>query len=130
MPSISPGDAFSVENRSWRISLKIAPSDCKPRPACLSARRELVTITVLREDYAKLKAVGGPYPTHIDIALRHYLNAIKETPTTPQTGNIGWRRGPVVSFLCAIPKHLSDEIRGLSGRFDNHTIQAFHLFFL
>jgi hypothetical protein len=74
--------------------------------------------------------VGGPQPTHIDTALRHYLNLVKETPLSPQTDNLGWRRGPVVSFLCAIPKHLSDEIRGLSGRFDSHTIQAFRLFFL
>ncbi len=55
-------DTFSVEDRSWRVNLKIVPSDREALPECLSTRRELVTITVLREDYAKLKAVGGPHP--------------------------------------------------------------------
>jgi hypothetical protein len=130
MPSLSPEITISVEDRSLDLDLRIVPVDCKPLHGTFSTRRELVTITVLREDYAKLKAAGGPHPTYIVDALHHYLNVIKETHPYPQTDSPGWRRGPVVTFLCAIPKPLSNEIRGLSGRFDSHTIQAFRLFCL
>jgi hypothetical protein len=130
MPTLSPHNAVSVEGETWRINLAIVPVDCEPRHTAFSSRRELVTMTVSREDYAKLKAVGGPRPAHIDSALRQYLSVMKETPLYAPPDNPAWRRGPVVSFLCAIPRQLCDEIRSLSGRFDSHTIRAFRLFFL
>ncbi|MFH1116171.1 MAG: hypothetical protein V1792_19845 [Pseudomonadota bacterium] len=96
----------------------------------LCARRELVTITILRDDYARLKAAGGIQPTYIADALWNYLNVMKDAPRCDGADSPAWLRGPVVSFLCAIPKTLSDGIRNLSGRFDSHTIQAFRLFFV
>ena len=95
-----------------------------------SNRRELVTVTVTEEDFGKLKAAGGPRPSQICAALNRYLHVMSETGRRSQTNLQGWFRGPVVSFPCALPKSLSDEIRNLAGRFDSHTIDAVRLFFV
>jgi hypothetical protein len=100
------------------------------RQDTLSQRRELVTITVTEEDFLRLKASGGLWQDQLGVALRRYLH-IKETPRRRvQTNTHGWTRGPVVSFPAAIPKVITDRIRNLGGRFDNHTIEAVRVFFL
>ena len=45
--------------------------DCKDREARTSTKREIVTVTVTREDYFALKAIGGPYPDEITKALKY-----------------------------------------------------------
>ncbi len=135
MPALSPKNCVAPEVSAWSINPQRTP---QPRVTIALAeprkrhtpKRELVTITVTKEDYARLKAVGGPHPSYIDMALRHYLRVIKETGSYPQVNDAGWRRGPVMTFLCAIPNHLSDEIRHLTGRFDSHTIEAVRLYLL
>lgn len=87
-------------------------------------RRELVSVAVTTEDYEKLKATGGPHPDQISTALRYYLDIVCKTDTHLTAGNPGWNRGPVTTFLCALPKSLLDDVRNLAGRFDSHTIEA------
>jgi len=94
------------------------------------SKREIVTVTLTQEDYEKLKAAGSPLQAHVDRALLNYLRAIHQTSIHPQVDDSGWQRGPVTSFLCAIPKNLSEQMRNLSGRFDSHTIQAFRIYLL
>ncbi len=130
MPTFTSQETVLAVEETCALNSRVADIDREKPQDALSTRRELVTITVSRDDCAKLKSAGGPHPTHIDGALRHYLNVMKETPQPRRFHRLGWRRGPVVRFLCAIPKHLSDGIRSLSGRFDSHTIQAFRIFFL
>jgi len=96
----------------------------------LSKRRELVTITVTQEDFRRLKASGGSWPDQLIMALRRYLHIREEDRWRTQMNAAGWHRGHVISFPCAIPKTLSDEIRNLGGRFDTHTIEAVRLFCL
>jgi len=91
-----------------------------------SRKKELVTITLTQEDYEKLKAAGGHLQSQVERALGNYLKARRHLQVT----NLGWQRGPVMSFLCAIPKNLSNQIRNLSGRFDSHTILAFRMYLL
>lgn len=87
-------------------------------------RRELVSVAVTKEDYEKLKATGGPHPDQISTALQYYLDIVVKTETHLTAGDLGWNRGPVTIFLCALPKNLLDDVRNLSGRFDSHTIEA------
>jgi hypothetical protein len=93
-----------------------------------STKREIVTITVTRADYAALKAAGGPDPDEVTTALKYYLDLLRETDWRPRDISFGWSRGLVVHFLTAIPKDLADEIRSLPGRFDGHTIEAVRMF--
>ena len=135
MPAPSPKNSVAPEISIWSNDLQGTP---RPEmtiagPAVLkrpTQKHELVTITVTKHDYAKLKAAGGPHPSYINMALSHYLRLIKEAESYPLVGAVGWRRGPVMSFMCAIPNHLSDEIRLLAGRFDSHTIEAVRLYLL
>ena len=102
--------------------------DFNHRQDGVSAKREIVTITVTRADYTALKAAGGPDPDGVTTALEYYLDLLRETDWRPQDISFGWSRGPVVHFLTAIPKDLADEIRSLAGRFDGHTIEAVRMF--
>lgn len=101
----------------------------KERRIKASTRRELVTVTVTAQDYAALKAAGGPKPDQISVALTRYLHVMKAAESRPQMNGPGWWRGPVISFQCVISKALSDEIRNLGGRLDSHMIEAVRLFF-
>jgi hypothetical protein len=87
-------------------------------------RLELVSVTVTKEDYAKLKATGGPHPDQISMALRYYLDKVNKTSRHLHVSDLGWNRGPVTTFPCALPKSLLDDVRNLEGRFDSHTIEA------
>jgi len=104
------------------------PGDFNHRQNGVPTKRAIVTITVTREDYAALKAVGGPNPDDITTALKYYVNLLRETDWRPHDVSFGWSRGPVVHFLTAIPKDVADEIRSLPGRFDGHTIEAVRIF--
>jgi len=96
----------------------------------LSQRRELVTMTVAEEDFRRLKASGGLLADQLGAALHRYLHIKENAARRAQRNGHGWARGPVVSFPCAIPKTLTDDIRNLGGRFDSHTIEAVRIFFL
>ena len=124
MPAPEPLKLISQPVNSGRTSLPFTG-----RRSGASTRRELVTVTVQRRDYEKLKAAGDPDSDDIIIALRHYLDLIRETDWRPSEASFGWERGPVVHFFTAMPKDLADEIRNLPGRFDGHTIEAIRLFF-
>ena len=87
-------------------------------------RLELVSVTVTKENYAKLKATGGPHPDQISTALRYYLDAVNKASMHLHVSDVGWNRGPVTTFPCALPKSLLDDVRNLEGRFDSHTIEA------
>jgi hypothetical protein len=100
------------------------------RPNGSPERRELVTITVTKEDFRKLKADGALRTDQVRVALRRYLHIKEKARRGAHIGADGWSRGPVVSFSCAMPKTLTDQIRSLGGRFDSHTIEAVRLFFL
>ena len=92
-------------------------------------RIELVNITVARADYEKLKALGGTSADYIEMALSLYVQERKSVPFRRDPASLGWRRGPVITFPCAIPKDLMDEVRSLPGRFDEHAIDALRLLF-
>ena len=104
------------------------PGDLSHRQGGPSTKREILTITVTHGDYVSLKAAGGPDPAYITMALRYYIALLRETDWRPQGVSFGWSRGPVVHFLTAIPKDVADEVRGLPGRFDGHTIEAVRIF--
>lgn len=101
----------------------------KHGPSRSSSRRELVSVTVTKEDYERLKAAGCLHSDYVVPALWYYVKLIRETSWRPQANSFGWGRSAVVSFPCAIPIDLLDEIRNLPRRFDGHTIEAMHLFF-
>lgn len=103
--------------------------DFKHSPSRSSSRGELVSITVTKEDYERLKASGGLHSDYVVPALWYYLKLMRETSWRPQANSFGWGRSPVVSFPCAIPVDLLEEMRNLPRRFDGHTIEAIHLFF-
>lgn len=130
MPTFSSQRTVLAEKETYVLGGGLARVDCEALQDTFSSRRELVTITVSRDDFLRLRAVGGPNANHIEGALRHYMNVMRQTPHYPLPDSPAWLRGPVMSFLAAIPRHLSDGIRSLSGRFDNHTIRAFRLFLL
>jgi len=92
----------------------------------LLSKRELVTITVVKEDYEMLKSLGGPNQSQVERALNTYLSSISKAH--PPVHKSSWQRGQTIRFLCAIPHNLSNEIKRLSGRFDSHTIRAFRIF--
>lgn len=92
-------------------------------------KRELVMVTVTQEDYAKLKAAGGPHPGDIASALRYYLSFVRKTGLLLYGNSFEWNRGPVAHFVTAMPKDLVAQIRNLPGRFDSHTIEAMRIFF-
>lgn len=94
-----------------------------------SARRELVTVAIKKEDHARMKAAGGPHAAQIQMALKRYVDAVRKTGWSPRTTSFGWKRGEVVYVPMAITKDLADDIRMLPGRFDGHTIEAVHLLF-
>lgn len=100
------------------------------RQETLSRRRELVTITVTEEDFLRLKASGRCWQDQLGVALRRYLHIKENSRHHVQLKAHGWARGPVVSFPSAIPKVITDGIRNLGGRFDNHTIEAVRVFLL
>jgi len=106
-----------------------APAHFKDWQSGPSTKRELVTITVTQQDYADLKAAGGPDPDDIISALGHYVNLMNQTDWRPLRNSFGWSRGPVAHFLIAIPKGLAAQIRDLPGCFDGHTIEAVRVFF-
>jgi len=122
MPAPDPLKPISQPVHSERTSLRVTG-----RRSGASTRRELVTVTVERRDYEKLKADGDPYSNEVIMALRHYVDLIRETDWRPSEASFGWERGPVVHFFSAIPKDLADQIRNLPGRFDGHTIEAVRL---
>lgn len=122
----------------------VNPSDARPsgsntgtmhgileeRPNGSPERRELVTVTVTKEDFRRLKAAGALWQDQVRVALRRYFHIKEKARRSAQISAHGWSRGPVVSFSCAIPKTLTDEIRNLGGRFDSHTMEAVRLFFV
>jgi hypothetical protein len=93
-------------------------------------RLELVNVTIARNDYEKLKVFGGCNRDYIEMALNCYLHSMKNKPLPSGATKWGWNRGPVVSFLCTLPKDLLDDVRNLPGRLDDHTMQAVQLLFL
>lgn len=97
------------------------------RPNC---GQEIITVLVRVEDYKVLKKDGGPRPDQISLALRHYLQLIRETKWKPEMNTFRNAGGRVKTFRCAIPKALRDEIRDLGGRFDAHTLEAVRLYLL
>jgi hypothetical protein len=92
-------------------------------------RMELVNITVVKEDFEKLKALGGFNTDYMAMALTHYVHVLKNTTFPRDPASLGWRRGSVVSFPCGIPKDIADEVRNFPGRFDEHTIEAVRCLF-
>jgi len=114
-----------VQGRSPQPIVSFEVRECHP-----GLRREIVSVAVTEEDYARLKAAGGPHPDQIGTALRYYLHAIGTTSTRRRIRDVGWARGPVMIFLCALPKQLLDQVRNLTGRFDTHTIEAVRLYML
>jgi hypothetical protein len=90
---------------------------------------EIVTIMLRQQDYSILKKDGGPRPDQIVMALRHYLNLIKESKWRPQM-NAGDLIGKLTVYKCPITRDIYEELRGLGGRFDQHTIEAIRLFLL
>ena len=91
-------------------------------------RSEVVTVVMRQQDFLALKEMGGPRPDQIHMALNHYLDTMSKS---------GWRPLPnrqsrffenVTSYKCPLLKSMCDDIRGLKGRFDDHTIQAIQLF--
>ncbi len=103
------------------------PTEIHARP---NGGQEIITVLVRVEDYNTLKKEGGPRPDQITLALRHYLQLIKETKWKPEMNAFQNAGGRVKTFRCAIPKALRDEIRDLGGRFDAHTLEAVRLFLL
>ena len=84
MPAPLLNNPIAPEISAWGSDLQgVPPPIATPIGAKALKRRtpklELVTITVTKEDYAKLKAVGGPDPSYVYLALNHYLRLIKET---------------------------------------------------
>ena len=130
MSILSTTNTVSSDVDPRRINTELGPINVRRCESGQPSRRELVTITVTKEDYEKLKVVVGPLQKHVDRALLNYLKAIQQTSRRSQVDDLGWQRGPMMSFLCAIPKNVSEQIRRLSGRFDTHTIQAFRIFLL
>jgi hypothetical protein len=104
-----------------------APEEIHTRPNC---GQEIITVLVRVEDYKVLKKEGGPRPDQISLALRHYLQLIRETKWKPEMNSFRNAGGRVRTFRCAIPKMLRDEIRDLGGRFDAHTLEAVRLYLL
>ena len=123
MPAPAPSNLIPQPVNSGTINLPFNGDRSRP-----SIRREIATVAVTQEDYAALKDAGGPDPNDIAMALRHYVDLMRENNWRPPESVFGWMRGPVVHFLTAIPRDLADEIRNLPGRFDGHTIEAVRLF--
>ncbi len=129
MSALLPQEDLSskVPARSWSpIIMTTEVRECQRGPR---RRLEIVHVTVAREDYEMLKAVGGPITDYIGMALNHYVHVLKKVTSLPDGKSWGWRRGPVISFPCALPKDLLDEVRDLPGRFDGHAMEAVRLFF-
>ncbi len=92
--------------------------------------QEIITVLVRVEDYNTLKKEGGPRPDQVFLALRHYLQLLRDGKWKPEMSDFCHAGGRVKTFRCAIPKVLRDEIRYLGGRFDAHTLEAVRLFLL
>lgn len=131
MPALSPQEHVTTGTSS-------PPQDSIPEVMATEAeaysrkrrkRMELVNVTVVKEDYEKLKALGGDNTDHVVAALTHYLHALKNTAFRRDPECLGWNRGPVVNFPCGVPKDIANQIRNLPGRFDEHTIEAVRLMF-
>jgi hypothetical protein len=92
-----------------------------------STKHELLTILIRKEDYAKLKAQGGPRHDQIILAFRHYLELLRESDWRPNPALVlaGAR---VTTFQCAVDKDLCEQIRGLEGRLVVHTLEAIRRF--
>ena len=120
---------FCADTQPSLTPPKVVVSTVRVPARKIRRRLELVNVSVAKDDYEKLKAFGGCNRDHIEMALSSYLHLMKNTTLPRGAMGLGWRRGPVISFLCTLPKELLVELRNLPGRLDDHVIQAVRLLF-
>lgn len=91
---------------------------------------ELVTVVVRQVDFDQLYERKLPMDVQVSLALEHYLKLIREGRWLPESVNSSFHDGKFRSIRCAVSKQLCDQIKGLMGRFDLHTLQAVRLYLL
>jgi hypothetical protein len=91
---------------------------------------ELVTVIMRQADYARLDERRLPMDVQISLALQHYLQLIREGKWLAESANSQVPDGEWKSVRCALSKQLCEQVRGLMGRFDFHTLQAVRLYLL
>jgi len=128
-PSLPEHPASDASRSSRSITAKDTIAEASPRFQTAPKRMELVNVTLAKEDYEKLKAVGGLNCDYIEKALTRYIHVLKDMTFRRDPECWGWGRGPVVIFPCAVPKDIADKMRNLPGRFDEHAIEAIRLLF-
>ena len=102
----------------------------KQEPLNSKTSYELVTVIMRQADYDQLNGRKIPMDVQISLALRHYLQLIQEGRWPAVNVNFTLLDGKWQSVRCAISKQLCRQVKGLTGRFDLHTLHAVRLYLL
>jgi hypothetical protein len=102
----------------------------KQQPVNGKTSYELVTVIMRQADYDQLDKRRLPMDVQVSLALQHYLKLIQEGKWLAESANFTLLDCKWKSVQCALSKQLCDQVRGLMGRFDFHTLQAVRLYLL